>query len=353
MIENVQLKDFAIFKEFEWDKLSNVNLIIGENDTGKSSLLKMLYAITRSLLDHAQDPVDSRWADELAPKLQWTFQPPDLELGKIVRKGGERLEAKCTFRFSGPAEFAEFDFGSSTRKQIGSASTLFTERQREISQPVPPVVFFPPKEVLTTRDAIIETRDRLSVIGFDDTYYDLAKALRSPESYGELDSSLEDVLDGLDGLFPGSIEQEDDGELIYRRGREKYGISQTAEGIKKVGALTQLIRSRHIQQGSVLFFDEPSANLHPNAILKFVELLFRLSQAEVQIFVATHSYVVLKQFELLAREHGESVPLCVLSPLEEGGVEANFADLMNRIPRNSIVDASVDLFNRDVSLELK
>jgi len=351
MIESVTLKDVTIFEAFEWEGLSNVNLVIGENDTGKSNLLKMLYAVTKSLLEYSRDPGENDWwGDQLAQKLKWTFLPPKLELGKIVRKGGDRLEVECRYRFHGRLEEVAFDFGPRTKKQIGNTSAFITDRQDGAAPDVPLSVFFPPKEVLTTRDAIIETRERLSIPGFDDTYYDLAKALRSPESYGEIDASLKGVLKELEGLFRGHIEEED-GELVYRRGREKYGIAQTAEGIKNVEALRLLIRSQHIQKGSVLFFDEPSANLHPELTLDFVELLFHLAQAGVQLFIATHSYVVLKQFELLARKHGETMPLCVLSPAEDG-VDARFADLSDRIPQNSIVDASVELFERDVSLEL-
>lgn len=352
MIESVRLQDATIFERFEWSGLSQINLVIGENETGKSNLLKMLYATTKSLLDHSQNPVDGRWGGPLSEKLKWTFQPPDLELGKLVRKGGDRLKVRCDFRFRGPPEYAEFQFGPSTTKQVTDVSTVFTERQNQVSQSVPPVVFFPPKEILTTRDAIIEVRDRLKIAGFDDTYFDLAKALRSPKSYGEPDPSLETVLDDLEGLFQGHVEEED-GELIYRRGRQKYGIAQAAEGIKKVEALRMLIRSRHIRENSILFFDEPSANLHPELTLTFIELLHELAQAGTQIFVATHSYVVLKKFELLARKSENETPLCVLSPSDDGGVEAKTADLSERIPSNSIVDASVELLNEDLYLSAK
>lgn len=343
MIESVKLQDVTIFEEFEWDDLSSINLVIGENDTGKTNLLKILYAVTRSLQESTRldgEAPSGPWKKILARKLRWTFQPPDLDLGKIVRKGGERLQMECDFRGD---TYANFAFTSSAKSEI--RDTRHVE-----GAPFPRTLFFPPREILTTRDAIVETRDRLGLIGFDDTYYDLAKALRSPESHSVTDENIQQVLDGLEELFPGHIDVDDEGELIYRRGREKYGIAQAAEGIKKIGALTRLIRSRHIQSGTTLFFDEPAANLHPQAILDFVALLFRLAQAGVQIFIATHSYVVLKQFELLAREHDEEMPLCVLSPAEEKGVEKSFADLSDLIPSNSIVEASVDLFERDLDL---
>jgi energy-coupling factor transporter ATP-binding protein EcfA2 len=340
MIKSVKLQDATIFEEFEWDDLSRINLVIGENDTGKTNLLKMLYAVTRSLQESIRlDKAPSGpWKALLAEKLRQTFQPPSLDLGKIVRKGGNRLQVDCDFRGN---TYARFAFTGSAKSEINDA-------EHAEGAPFPYTLFFPAKEILTTRDAIIEVRDRLKIAGFDDTYYDLAKALRSPESYEGLDSSLGAILDDLESLFQGHVEEED-GELVYRRGREKYGIAQAAEGIKKLEALRLLIRSRHIQEGSILFFDEPSANLHPELTLAFVELLYELGKTGVQVFIATHSYVVLKQFELLAREHDDRMPLCVLSP-EEEGVSQSFADLSDRIPSNSIVDASVELLNKDLYL---
>lgn len=352
MIEGIRLRDVTIFDDFEWEGLSNVNLVIGENDTGKSNLLKMLYAVTRSLEETSRStgPLseDVQLPVALAEKLQWTYLPRDLKLGEIVRKGGERLRVGC--RYEGKTQ-VEFGFSSSATKEIHDIQAEGLSDFNGASEAVDSL-FIPPEEILTTRNSIVGVRERLGYGEFDDTYYDLARALMAPESHAERDPSIQEAFKGLDDMFPGRFEQTEGGKILYRRGNEKYSVAQAAQGIKKIGMLTQLIRSRHIRRGSVLFFDEPSTNLNPKNIISLVDLLFKLSQAGVQLFVATHSYVVLKQFELLAREHEQSTPLCVLSK-ESGTVKSKPADLSDRIPRNSIVDASVDLFNRDVGLELK
>jgi energy-coupling factor transporter ATP-binding protein EcfA2 len=358
MIKDIKLEDFTLFDEFTWEGLGNINLVIGENDTGKSNLLKLLYAVTRSMKEYSRALDDEYWGAYLAHKIKETFLPPGLEIGRLVRKGENRLNVKVDLLFDPGPEKVQFSFGHRTKKQIRHAESSVFDRSEENQLQreeltTASILFFPPKEVLTTRDAIIEIRERLPVHGFDATYVDLAKALRSPESQGGPVEPMDAILGDLENIFAGYITQNDEGKLIYRRGREKYGITQAAEGIKKVGALTQLIKSRHIQEGSILFFDEPGANLHPQAIMDVVNLLFRLGQAGVQIFIATHSYVVLKQFELLAREHQEHVPLCVLAPNEDNGVDATFADLQDRIPANSIVDASVELFERDLDLSFQ
>jgi len=349
MIEEVRLENVTIFREFTWDPLSNVNLVIGENDTGKSNLLRMLYAVSRSFQDFTRmddEAPAGRWSELLAKKLQWTFQPPKLALGKLVRKGEDRLQVQSTFREHGRAQFS---FGKDTTSEIRNADTGAAEA--EIGPQFVHTLFFPPKEVLTTLKAIASTREQRQIRGFGDTYYDLITALRQPRSYGDKSQELERVQKALDDMFPGKIRQRDDGTFEYRRGPGRYDMTQTAEGIKKIGTLAHLLRNGEIRRGSVLFFDEPSAHLNPKSILQLVELLFALGRAGVQVFVATHSYVVLKQFQLLAREHDERTPLCVLSRDDEE-IEAEHVDIRSRIPDNPIVNASVDLFERDLTQKL-
>jgi len=343
MISEAHLEDFAIFDEFDWDQLGSINLVIGENDTGKSHLLKLLYTVSRSLQEYQQKRSSEapRWSDTLASKLQWVFQPPNFDIGRLVRKGADGLDVSV--RVCG--EPVHFNFGKDTTKQIRNATaTPKPDEQVE-------TLFFPPKEVLTPQQAIITMREKQQIPGFSDTYYDLARALRHATTRGRIQKNLREVLDQLEDLFEGSVEREDD-EFVFKRGAgpKKFSMSQTAEGVKKIGLIAHLIRNRNIQRGSVLFFDEPAAHLHPQATLAFVEMLYEMAKADIQLFIATHSYIVLKQFELLAREHEDRMPLCILSPTDEAGVSKSFADLSDHIPDNTIVDASVDLFERDLDL---
>lgn len=347
MISRIRLQNLAIFEDLEWNGLGSINIVIGENDTGKSHLLKLLYAVSRSLQEYSkrQTSDSPRWATVLAEKLKWTFQPPDFALGQLVRKGESKMRVDCCVHDE-PVFFA---FGDSTTKQINDTSA--TPNMPASTN----TLFFPPKEVMTVRKAIITLREQLQINdGFGDTYYDLAKALGHSMSRGRYQDNLSNVLEQLEDLFDGHIEEEDD-EFVFKKGQgpKKFSMSQTAEGVKKIGVLTQLIRNRNIQDGSILFFDEPAAHLHPSAAMAFVEMLFEMAKANIQIFIATHSYVVLKQFELLAREHKERVPLCLLASDSENGVNATFADLQDRIPANSIVDASMELFNQDLALSSK
>lgn len=43
-IESIELKNFTVFKSLKIDFSKGINIIIGENGTGKTQLLKAIYA---------------------------------------------------------------------------------------------------------------------------------------------------------------------------------------------------------------------------------------------------------------------------------------------------------------------
>jgi hypothetical protein len=167
-------------------------------------------------------------------------------------------------------------------------STLLSSDERSIGettqggpQPNLRALFIPPKEILTSADAIIALHDE-GRLGFDDTYYDLAKALRPEAKQLNLPDSLRRVLGELRSLFSGEIVSVQ-GKLVFQQGEDRFWMSQVAEGIKKIGILARLISNGEIRQGTVLFMDEPETNLHPAAARRLMRMLHDMSLAGVQI----------------------------------------------------------------------
>ena len=79
----------------------------------------------------------------------------------------------------------------------------------------------------------------------------------------------------------------------------KYGSSKVefnlvAEGIRKIALLWQLMKNGTLEKGSVLFWDEPEANINPLHIPLIVDMLLELQQGGVQIFISTHDYILSK-----------------------------------------------------------
>ena len=49
MIDTIELENFGIIEKLDWQKLGKINLIIGDNSTGKTFLLKSLYTAMRTI----------------------------------------------------------------------------------------------------------------------------------------------------------------------------------------------------------------------------------------------------------------------------------------------------------------
>ena len=344
MFSRLELKNFGIFNHFTWDDHAKINILIGKNDTGKSHLLKVLYSLAKSLEIYNKqsqpNALQETFSTILANKLIWTFQPEGKGLGELVTKGQSKLNVESRLC----KENYYFSFGRDTTRKITDCSNHIGADKNHSA------IFIPPKEVLTAFDAIAAIREQLEIFGFDDTYYDLIMSLRLPTTKGNIQKDMKEVLENLVQLFEGEIVREGK-QFILKRGREKFWMSQVAEGVKKIGILTTLIRNRSLRKDTILFIDEPENNLHPEAIVALVKMLFSLSKADIQIYLATHSYFVIKQFELLARKHNENIQICSLLK-EESNVVGEFHDLRYGLPSNPIIETSLGLYEQDIDLSL-
>lgn len=71
-----------------------------------------------------------------------------------------------------------------------------------------------------------------------------------------------------------------------------------AEGLRKFAMLARLISSGSLLYKGYLFWDEPETNLNPKLIRIVAKSVVQLAAQGIQIFVATHSLFLLREFEI-------------------------------------------------------
>ncbi len=355
IIEALTVENFAVFqKPLQWQNHASLNVIIGENDTGKTHLLKLLYSMTRTIEDYWKKqagPLPATLADLLANKLLWTFLPEKFSLGKLVSKSA-RGKCHVDMQWSGSGSL-RFSIGRDADKKLADVhdSELNALQGKRIS-------FLPPKEILSIFDAIVATREGAEIAAFDDTYYDLVQDFRQPTTSGALHGRIRQVFKHLEDVTGGGEVSLGNDGIWFKRGKERFNMHQTAEGIKKIGILSRLMRNRRLTPtgGCILFVDEPEVNLHPRAIVLFADMLHEFAQAGIQIYLTTHSYFLLKRLEQLARKHQADYSLLDLRKLESpvpAGVSGIFSHLKDGLPENPIIEQSLALFDADVELDLE
>jgi predicted ATPase len=356
MIDSIKIKNFMSHSDLIINGINGINVIIGKNDTGKTGLLKLLYGSVKSLEIYSKKTAlkDVSFKKELADKLFDTFMPRKNGLGDLVQKGSkEKLDVNITV-VGNNGKYNQticFSFGERTERSISTCID-------DIKQ-LPPnsinALFVPAKEVLTAFSDIRNIRDNFYGVGFDDTYLDLIKALDLPTTKGRVAEELSLVNKTLENLFEGKIEQtgQQDQPFIFKKGNQQFAMQQTAEGIKKIGILTTLITNRQLGKGTILFMDEPETALHPDAIRQMVEMLVAMSKAGVQIFIASHSYFVIKQLANCAKRDELNISCWNLIREDNKPVNNSFHNLIDGVlPSNSIIDEALAMFNEEINIDL-
>lgn len=334
MITSVKLKGFGPVKDFVWDETGKINLVIGPNKSGKTYLLKSLYSAIKSIESYKRGKDVRRDAEILFDKLYWTYQPD--QLGNLVSSGSKSLEFAMTL--DGNQRLA-YTFGSSANKQVTVTENTCQPRTENS-------IFLPAKEIISLQQIIIRVRNEYQEFGFDDTYYDLAKALTSATK-GKNYKKFSESRTKLDNAIGGHIEYDSQrNEWVFKEGKRAISISMASEGVKKLSILDALLGNHYLSKGSIIFIDEPECALHPSLVSQLMDIIYELTKVGLQFFIASHSYFVIKKLYLLAHQKDMRMP--VVSFDQEGGCVC--CDLRDEMPANPIIDESIKLYNEELDL---
>lgn len=337
-IQFIKLENYGNISSFKCSDFSNINLIIGENATGKTFLLKALYSAIRSMEDYKRGDDVRSMSDILSEKLRWTFQVD--KLGDLVNRSASeslRFKIETDHKQNG----LEYQFSQGANTKVGNITV--PEAQKEGNS-----VFIPAKEVLSLFSVILKSREVDKSFGFDDTYYDLAKALRITPSKGKNYAVFAKARKELRTVINGRVDYDENGGRWYYKNEsgQKFSIGATAEGVKKISIMDRLLANGYISKESVLFIDELESALHPDAICDFLDMISYIShEIGIQVFISTHSYFVIKKLYLIALQHSGEVTCISLSKDKAPQI----CNLSEGMPENSIIQASVDLYRQEVT----
>lgn len=334
MINRVSLNNFGPLDKLDWQKLGKINLVIGNNSTGKTFLLKAMYSAIRTLEEYKRGDDQRKTSEILVDKLYWTFQPE--KIGDLVSK---QADSPLSLELSLDDKTFDYSFGKDTTKSISTIENLVEPRASNS-------IFLPAKEVLSLHNIILKSREQDKVFGFDDTYLDLARALRLPTTRGNNYPEFTQSRQKLEEILGGKVEYDEvSGRWQFKKEKQKFPIGVTAEGVKKIAILDTLLGNRYLDKNSVIFIDELESALHPVAISKFIDIIAMLANRGIQFFIASHSYFVVKKLFLIAQEQKLSIP--VLSKDKDTWEQS---DLLTEMPDNAIIDESIRLYKEEVGL---
>ena len=103
----------------------------------------------------------------------------------------------------------------------------------------------------------------------------------------------------------------------------------------------------------MLFWDEPETNLNPKLFGVVMDILLELQRAGMQVFLATHDYVILEELDLRKRD-GDAVAFHSLHREKSTGeIACNTANSYLEVEPNVIAEAFTDLYDREIARNLE
>ena len=332
-VTGIRLHRFTAFEDLNLLPSCGVNVFVGANGTGKTHLMKVAYA--------ACDAAKKR--ERFADKLTRVFLPADGKIGRLAKR-----------RQGGASAFAEVKIGNWTaRAEFSSRATHPQNAKEHLPKSLPDVesVYIPVKEMLANAPGFRSLYAERAV-HFEEVYSDLLDRAYLPGLRGAPDDDRRRLLGKLRRELGGSIVVRD--EVFYWRGG-RHGtleFSLLAEGLRKLGLLWLLIQNGTLLEGSVLFWDEPEANLNPTLLAPLVGVLLELQRQGVQVFIATHDYVLLKQLDL-QQEEEDRVQYHALYRDADGRLACNSTDAYLDIDPNAIDEAFGAIYDSEVKRSLQ
>ena len=314
MIQQLDVENFTVFKKAAFEFGSQLNVFIGENGTGKTQILKLIYAIV-ALLPKTQKDAKNQSATLIDKKDTDDFKSIfkiDLISDLVNVDSIDGLTKKRPMKSAQETKALEEKVANTQ----ANACLVFANGKKLSSyhivlkyddilanfiihpEDIPSALFIPVHELLTIYPNY-QSLSKMYHLPYDATVdHAIAKLglpykKETPKEYDEIVKVLEEAIDGK--IF---LKNE---KFYFSHGNREMDVNMAAEGWRKLGMVLQLLKNGGLGKGMVLLWDEPEANLNPKLIKLIAQVIVKLSHLEIQTFITTHSLFLLREIDMLVK----------------------------------------------------
>lgn len=337
--------------------LAAVNSIVGMNNLGKSTINKMLYAMTKTVKGEYFDQEYVSYFEYIIKKKvrneRKNFKEEDIEIiinniysNEIYRKTVDKIALAKTMNYGEEYnEIIEY-IQSNEIKNIDEIiySNLFVKYiidtlgngflrkgtkdatiklyvenilvfdfniiNKEIKKVFVDIKKYPFKDAtivespdilslseiwVNVKSSILSVEDRYNTSFVKDTTKDLIKKL--------MVNTQREVLEGISYQYGkkssniikdyGKIEYSK-GQLNYSYKNENISVKLVGDGFRKMSIITKLIDSDALKKDTLLLIEEPENGMHPSLQLEYMTLLNALIEIGVVVVQTTHSVLMIQ-----------------------------------------------------------
>lgn len=302
-ITRVEIKDFLVFKgEFTADFCKGVNVLIGANGTGKTTLLREMYYAASRKLHHNNNNLavgegDTTWIQQsnysLAQLSHFTWSDmPGVPNERVIVHFDDN-------KFDSTVYIPEKDIFEHARGLL----PFIELKQTSFSQ--------------IYKDAIISAQD--------------IPLKYHSELQKRIGETIEDIVGGVmewvqsDGMF-----------YTIRKDGLRIPFSLESSGYKKLAYLGLLVTCGQLGDGTALFWDEPENSLNPEHIRMLAEIILELSRNGVQFFIATHDELFASYIDILREDNDSLLFYSLYKDSESEQIKRDISDRFDLLTPNNL-----------------
>lgn len=280
-IDRVKLENFTAFARLDQALSPGINVIIGTNGTGKTHLLKVLYAATAITMGEDREKGFAR-------KLLGVFNPYQARMTRLIRRQQGLPAAGITVtRNDGAKLKAVIDNHTADVKDVRvSGEKKWREAAMESA-------YIPVKEMLAHAPGFLAMAAKREIT-FEEVYVDIIKRAYLPKLLGPTDAKRKRLLNTLQKAIEGKVIAK--GEHFFLKNTQgELEFTLLAEGMRKLALIWLLIQNGTLLSGAVLFWDEPEANLNPSLMGEVVEIILELHRLRETRFATSRCIAISRR----------------------------------------------------------
>jgi len=344
--QNIEINSFRGIKQLKLEKLSRINVLLGSNNCGKTSVLEacfLLVGISNPLLNrnlnYLRDLTTGK-GNELLTLFHNMDKNEIIQLSADETANQHRTMSICPSFSEVVPTGVDGNASSQPQQEISGLQTNFQITKDRNS------------DSYETSMLLKNTNDKISVETkinqkYNETLY--AKFISSKFSFQIVidtlkqlikDKKIEDIIGVLKHVEPNLCDiQVVDNEVIVDTGLASYiPVNVMGDGFRKVLAL---VTSLYECKNGMLFVDEIDNGLHYSALKTVWKALFKSAKEyNVQLFVTTHNLELLTSLNAL---------------LEDNSYLENRNDIMcytiRKYPNDEMIAYAYDYENMKIAIE--
>ncbi len=302
-------------------KLDGLTIIAGWNDSGKTTIGKMLYylLVLKNKIIDKKDNFNINDDEYNA----FIFNTKD-----VIRD--EKLEACISLQDEYHKVIIEYS-KQSLNREVNKKIHL-TEYIEKIHQKN--ILFIDTPDILTKSKYIKNAEFLMS-----------QNNLRFfiPHQVSDLILRLsQDIITNKENEIYKKISKIIHGEVYYDGDRDDFyfkkdnldkevNIHNTSNGIKMFGLLQILIANETIKENSILILDEPEVHLHPKWQLKYTEIIVELVKSGVIVLVTSHSPYIVEALKVYSDKENLADKTNFYLAESEDGISSTIQDITNNL----------------------